>query len=951
MPFYSFTNPIIRGISLYLSAQLYTNAFSNMKNRAKFFFFCCFCLLSLTGRGEVFRGVTIADGLSSLLVNSLYKDSNGFIWIGTDLSLDRFDGVAFKQYAFDHTDVKRRRVHVTFETNDGTLWVGNDLGLWRLNREEDRLERVLPDTIDVPVRTLASDLNGTLYIGTDKGLYMYKEKALTHWMPDSNLLSEGNCIIEMTPESGGRKWWLATSKGLFLFSPSERKSECFLYEGKEAGLNQFTGLTRINERLYLGTANAGVVCFDTKRHSFSRFASLGCDIISDVSSDGKDQIYVATDGNGVHFLSHATQKVVKSYTYDPRNASSIRSNSVYSLLVDKEHIVWIGYYQAGFDYTLYQSQLFKTYAFPPYFDSHELPVRCFCLFDQKKLIGTREGMFYIDEEQHLVKRFDKNDLGSNLILSICSYDEFFFIGTYGGGLSLLDAKTLSIRRPFSERVFQRGHVFHFAEDRSGNLWMATSEGVYCYQKEKKTMIAYTSANSQMPAGNVYYLYFDSTGKGWVATESGLCIVDPQSGTVRTDVFPNGFFNKEIIKVIKEDHQQQILFFPDQGQLLFSDPMMTRFGLYEPTKQFQNTTFLSMESDQQNRFWFGSKGGMIAVDTTGTEFRTFSFADGLPGSVFNSDASCKDENGVLWFGNDKGLLSVDPAKMSADEKAPYPIVITEIQVNGNPLDEKQLHKIRQNEVLELNKEKNNLLIRFNDFSYSMVSATRFECRLDGVHDKWVALSGRNEIYYHDLPSGTCTFRVRLQGKPASEKCLQVEIDYLSAASRTWLLSVIFFLIVSLTMTFFFRKRKREKVAASTERSLPTSEEEPKQDEKYKHARLGEEERTAICDKLSFCMQEQKLYLNKELKISELAQAVGCSSHALSFVFSQYLNQSYYDYINAYRVEEFKRLATNPEYARYTLSSLAEKAGFSSRASFFRSFKKVTGITPNEYMQSL
>lgn len=100
-----------------------------------------------------------------------------------------------------------------------------------------------------------------------------------------------------------------------------------------------------------------------------------------------------------------------------------------------------------------------------------------------------------------------------------------------------------------------------------------------------------------------------------------------------------------------------------------------------------------------------------------------------------------------------------------------------------------------------------------------------------------------------------------------------------------------------------------------------------------------------------MQEQKLYLNKELKISDLAQAVGCSSHALSFVFSQYFNQSYYDYINAYRVEEFKLLATNPEYARYTLSSLAEMAGFSSRASFFRSFKKVTGITPNEYMQSL
>lgn len=922
-----------------------------MKNRAKFFLFCCFCLISLTGRGEVFRGVSIGDGLSSLLVNSLYKDSRGFIWIGTDVSLDRFDGVAFKHYSFDNTDVKRRRVNVTLETKDGTLWIGNDLGLWRLNRKEDRLERFLRDTIDISVHTLATDANGALYIGTDKGLYIHSEKSLTHWMPDNNLLSEGNIIIDLIPEGSEGKWWLATSKGLFLFSPSENKSERFLYEGKESGLNQFTGLTRIDEMLYLGTANAGVVCFDTKLRSFARFPSLGCDIISDISSDGKDQIYVATDGNGVHFLSHSSQRITKSYTYDPRNATSIRSNSVYSLLVDKERILWIGFYQAGFDYSLYQSQLFKTYAFPPNFDSRELPVRAFCIFDDKKLIGTREGMFYIAEDLNLVKRFDKKDLGSNLILSICSYDGLFFIGTYGGGLSLLDAKILSVTRPFSERVFQRGHIFHFEEDRSGNLWIATSEGVYCYQKEKKTMTAYTSTNSQMPAGNVYYVYFDSTGKGWVATENGLCIIDPQSGTVRADVFPNGFCNKEIIKVIKEDNQQNILFFPDQGQLFFSDPMMTRFGLYEPTKQFQNTTFISMESDYQNRYWFGSKGGIIAVDTSGTDYKTFTFADGLPGSVFNSDASFKDSNGLLWFGNDKGLLYVDPAKMSADDRFPYPIVITEIQVNGNPLDEKRLNRIRQNEVLELNKEKNNLLIRFSDFSYSLLSATSFECRLDDVNDKWVTLSGRNEIYYHDLPSGKFTFRVRLQGKPASEKSLKVEIDYLSQASRTWLFSALLFVIVFLTTIYLFRKRNREKVSASTERSLPTLEEEPKQDEKYKHARLSEEERNSICQKLSFCMQEQKLYLNKELKISDLAHAVGCSSHALSFVFSQYFNQSYYDYINAYRVEEFKLLATNPEYARYTLSSLAEKAGFSSRASFFRSFKKVTGITPNEYMQSL
>ncbi len=650
-------------------------------------------------------------------------------------------------------------------------------------------------------------------------------------------------------------------------------------------------------------------------------------------------------------LSHSTQKVTKSYTYDPRNAAGIRSNSVYSLLVDKEDILWIGFYQAGFDYTLYQSQLFKTYTFPPDFDSHELPVRAFCIFEDEKLIGTREGMYYISEKRNVVKRFDKSVLGSNLILSICHYNDLFFIGTYGGGLSLLDAKSLSVKRPFSERVFQRGHIFHFEEDRDGNLWIATSEGLCCYQKETKTITAYTSSNSQIPSGNVYYVCFDSTGKGWVGTENGLCIVDPQSGSIRTDVFPNGFCNKEIIKVIKVDNHTNLLFFPDQGQLFYSDPMMTHFGLYEITKQFQNTTFISMESDNQGRYWFGSKDGIMAIDTSRTEYESFTFADGLPGSVFNSDASYKDSNGVLWFGNDKGLLYVDPTKMSAQDTAPYPIIITEIQVNGNPLDELALNKIRQEELLILKKEKNNLLIRFNDLSYSLVSASAYECRLDGVNDNWVALSGRNEIYYHDLPSGKFTFRVRLQGKPASEKILRVEIDYLSAASRTWLVSALLLFFLFLGTTYLYRRRNGDKIVSSDKIIDSSHKEDRHEDEKYKHVRISDEERIAICEKLNRCMKVDKLYINKELKISDLAQAVGCSSHALSFVFNQYLNQSYYDYINAFRVEEFKVLASNPEYARYTLSTLAEKSGFSSRASFFRSFKKVTGITPNEYMQSL
>ena len=100
-----------------------------------------------------------------------------------------------------------------------------------------------------------------------------------------------------------------------------------------------------------------------------------------------------------------------------------------------------------------------------------------------------------------------------------------------------------------------------------------------------------------------------------------------------------------------------------------------------------------------------------------------------------------------------------------------------------------------------------------------------------------------------------------------------------------------------------------------------------------------------------MHRDKPYTNPDLKIADLATMLGRSAHTLSYLFNQHLNRNYYDYINDYRIAEFKRLVNTEEYSKYTLSALAELCGFSSRASFFRYFKKATGITPNEYIRSI
>ena len=140
------------------------------------------------------------------------------------------------------------------------------------------------------------------------------------------------------------------------------------------------------------------------------------------------------------------------------------------------------------------------------------------------------------------------------------------------------------------------------------------------------------------------------------------------------------------------------------------------------------------------------------------------------------------------------------------------------------------------------------------------------------------------------------------------------------------------------------------AASLAQSAVEAEEEKKRN-RYRTTRLSAEECRRILKVLDAVMRKEKPYTNTDLKSSDLATLAGCSSHDLSYVFNQHLEKSFYDYVNEYRVEEFKRLEAAIDTSRYTLSAMAEQCGFSSRASFFRHFKAITGRTPAEYMRDL
>ena len=98
-----------------------------------------------------------------------------------------------------------------------------------------------------------------------------------------------------------------------------------------------------------------------------------------------------------------------------------------------------------------------------------------------------------------------------------------------------------------------------------------------------------------------------------------------------------------------------------------------------------------------------------------------------------------------------------------------------------------------------------------------------------------------------------------------------------------------------------------------------------------------------------MKEKNLYQNPGLSLSDLSQELGVHHNIVSQVINSKEQKNFYDFINAWRINEFITIARNESSKRYTLLALAYECGFNSKTSFNRNFKKVTGLSPSSYLQ--
>lgn len=900
------------------------------------------------------RGITAAEGLSDLVVNKIFKDSRGYVWLGTGQALDRYDGNRIKSYPIPGENLNLKRVRGIAEGPKGELYVGNAAGLFRLNGRWGSLERIFDNRITASVNALVTR-GDTLFVGSDTGLYEIDTPSgkLRHYLLAPDVMATVNRITALHIDADSGELWLTTAKGLHRFDAAAGTFDTYI----KPFASSLTSIDGFGNMLYLGTYGSGLEVFDRDERQFLDAGMLGNDIVTSVDvAAAEGRLYVATDGDGVYIIDLTGQEPVRQLSYRNKDADSeLRSNSVYSLLKDGRGSLWVGYYQDGADYTPYLQNSFDVYSYPGFIDTRNYTVRAVAIDGGEKLIGTREGLFFIDEKTGRTAAFRTPAIRSNIIFCIKKGKGRYYIGTYNGGMYVFDPVTLRLTdfEP-SETTFRNGSIFQIEEDRAGNVWVATSKGLYRFRKDyvegSRDFTLYTNSNSQLPEGNVYEIYFDSTGRGWVCTENGMAVWN--GSQLRADGFPQGFVNTHKIRDVMEDRNHNLYFLPDRGPIYRSNLALTKTEELTGASLATNQSPTFIVEDMQGGIWIGSEQGLLRYDGK-DNFRFFNAADGLPNKVFTYCQPVLDGNGDLWMGNTRGLVRLDFKKLRQQGTMKSLPLITDVESNGRSVGDR-LRRGRDSYELVLGSNENNLRISYANFDYVNPEDLVVEYYLEGVDRGWQSHSGSSQIQYFDLKPGRYTLHLRQAGDSMSETRLNVKVEG-SVNVAVTALGLLVLLLGGLSIYLYKKHRINSEALAETEAAMAKTREDAERaaaeerQKRYQTTRLSDEECRRILRKLETVMKTDRPYTNPDLKSADLAAMVGTSTHSLSFLFNQYLDKSYYDYVNEYRVEAFKRFVDEADTSKYTLTAMSQKCGFSSRASFFRHFKAATGITPSDYLK--
>ncbi len=753
-----------------------------------------------------FVHLSIEKGLSQGSALAIQQDRRGFLWIGTEDGLNRYDGSAVKVYRSgpDPSSLSENWISALTEDAAGTLWVGTLNGLNRYDRGKDAFTRFRNNPADPgslrhnSITVIREDRSGRLWIGTDGGgLSLFDRaagrfRAYVHDPADPSSLA-GASVFDIRPTADGFLW-LATEAGLERFDPATGACRHYRNETRNPRSLSDDRVYSICEdqagRLWVGT-DRGLNRLDQAsgrfvryRHAFGKPRSLSHDQVYAVYQDRRGRLLAGTnDGLSVYEPAGDDFTVLRN---DPANPDSLSYDYVVSFFEDRTGILWIGTRGRGLNASIADQSRFRILDRRPGQAGSLGSNYIRAVVEDKRgrlWVGTEDkGLDRLDRKANAAEHFRYDPRRADGLTSDNIYalrldaGENLWIGTLGGGLLRRDAKTGRFRA-FRHAAADPGSLGDDSVralwiDRDGTVWAGTEgAGLERLDPGRTRFVHYRNAAKaadSLSHNIVRVIYRDKAGRLWVGTfGGGLNRLDKSGAFIRYrhDPAKADSLVDDFITSINEDGKG-FLWVGTRAGLSRLDPAVGTFINHTEADGLPNNSVYGVLVDGQDRIWVSSNRGLACLGPGRADIQAYDASDGLQSNEFNGGSAYKSPSGEMFFGGANGLNAFFPDRITAN---PFPpaVVLTGLQVFNKPVpigSEIGGRVILRQSITETSSIRVGYRSRMISFEFAALhfaapEKNRFAYKMDGLETDWNEVGARNFASYANLKPGRYVFRVK------------------------------------------------------------------------------------------------------------------------------------------------------------------------------------------------
>lgn len=802
-----------------------------------------------------FQNYSIEHGLSQSAAFRILQDRRGYIWIGTEQGLNRFDGYNFAVYDYNYDDpnsLSNSYVLSILEDTAGILWVGtNGGGLNKFDTVAHKFTHYFIDpesinSMNNVITAILEDRFGELWVGTAGGglkKFDREKKTFTNfnvktvsYSRSSDLNNAGENTINALLEDNTGVLWAGTDEGLSRLD-RERK---LLVPGGFSGIKTTVIFQDRQGTLWIGTENGfntfvpstgEIVHFTIPAGEENRVAA---NYIRVIFEDRLGVLWIGTD-YGLYIFDRK-EKVFHSYLQDSKVPYSLISNDVRSIFEDRSGALWIGVYSGGISKLNRTEQSFKHY-YPdlakPGTPDYRMVFEIYEDRDKILWLGTYNGgLVALNRDTGEARSYknqpnDPESLSDNKIWALSEDREgMIWVGTAGKGLNRFSRKTGKFTRyrhqPGNPNSLCNDTISSIIEDQESNLWIGTNGGLNKLDPQRKNFTLFTANpnNIKTLAHNMIFdMLRDRTGLLWIGTRGGLSIFNPKNNSFTS--YRANSKNKETnifyypIFAFCEDRQGIIWIGTTSGLLKF-EVERGAANFYTENDGLPNNVINGILEDEQGNLWLSTNNGVSKFNPVSGKFNNYGTVDGLQGYEFSGGAYYKSRKGELFFGGMNGFNAFFPASIKDNPYIP-PVVITGFQVFNQsvPIGKKVEGRvilgksISDTEAVTLSYRDYIFSLEFASLSYIYSEKNEYAYMMEGLDKNWNYVGRRRFVTYANLAPGAYTFRVKASNNHGvwNEKGVSLKIKITPPFWTTWWFYLIALLgIISLGVLYFYVRNR-------------------------------------------------------------------------------------------------------------------------------------------------